>query len=387
MVGKENRKSFGIIAVFALALLFASGLTSAVRFATSNTLSGVGANNALITPGIYPTFPPVPPQKNFPLFKYDTLTLGAGERSFPTDATDTQTTGLSFVRITSSLYPFPFEFGNNVTSNTLYYLTDSIAAGQGSQGDIFYQDPSTGYFKKYYSPESQGVLNWNSSAGFFGMTNLTNVFMQYVTPNATCGNGSNGTAISAFYGTLTGSLTLTANVTSMDKYSDFPSDKYSVSFTNAVYNTLPTFTQNQTGCLVRLLFNSASGTIKPRPIAYSISFNRVPYNYGLATVHLEFFANGITAFGDPDAANGYVIAIPEYLNDTNGTNYSNVGAFLYDVGEGSTSVPRFGASNGTAYLAYNDAYENRNVSSVYGTPHESGFVSPRWSKGTVSFWA
>jgi len=382
----NGSKFVSLMVLFAFSLLFVSGIVSAL---TSVTASSINRNQVETAADrevtvdqayswVYQPFPPIPLPKKIPLFKYDYLTLATGEKNFPTDDSDTQTIGLSYVRVSSSL-PNAFEVGENEVTTQVYYITDSVPAGQGSQGDIFYSDPSTGYFKKYYSPDSQGVLNWNSSSGFFVMTNLTNVFMQYLTPNASCGNGSNGTEVSTFYGTLSGFWTLNANVTSMDKYS--------VSFTNAVHKTLPTFIQHETGCPVRLLFNSASGIINPRPIQYTITFNRVPYNYGPKKVYLEFFANGITAFGNPDSSNGYVIAVPEYLNETNGSNYSSMGAFLYDVGDGSAYQPRFGSLNGTALLAYNYDYEDRNVSRVYGIPRESGFVSPRGSIGNVSVWA
>jgi len=378
-------KFVALMFLFAFSLLFASEIVSTSGFTTSTTFTSIQNQDKAATDRetvetlnrenfSFHKFSPIP----WPIIKYDYLALSTGEKSFPTDGSDTQTVNLSYARVSSSL-PNAFEVGENTIVNVVFYITDSVPAGQGSQGDIFYQDPSTGYFKKYYSPDSQGVLNWNSSSGFFVMTNLTNVFMQYLTPNASCGNGSNEIEVSTFYGTLNGFLTLNANVTSMNKYS--------VSFTNAFHETLPTFIQHETGCPVRLLFNNASGTINPRPIQYSITFNRIPYDYGPKKVHLEFFANGITAFGDPDSSNGYVIAIPEYLNETNSSNYTSMGAFLYDVGGGSTFQPQFGSLNKTALLAYNYDYEDRNVSRVYGIPRRSGFVSPRGSTGNVSVWA
>ncbi len=300
---------------------------------------------------------------------YDTLQIGTGERAFPTSSSDTTTTGLSYVRITSSLTN-PFNMGTTST-NTIYYITDGTPAGQGTQGDVFYQDPSTGYFRKYYGSGNTGTFRYNAGTTVT-LTGLSGVYAN-TTNSSTCPAGAARTAVTSFgpYA-LYNELNLTGTINVNDSSVTFSAVTDALNDTFFIYNA---------SCFYFLEFYNSGGVGYPQPNSWTTTLNNVPYNYGPNTRNIMFDTNGITAAGDPTSTNGYVIAIPEFQNDDD----TNQGAWLFDVGEGSGSTPRLGPSSGTAYLAYNNTFLGANsTGELTGSAYESGYISPRGSTGTIS---
>ncbi len=306
---------------------------------------------------------------------YDTLTLGTGERAFPTSSTDTATTGLSFVRLISSMTN-PFNFGTT-SSNTLYYITDATPAGQGGQGDIFYQDPSTGYFRKYYGVTASTTITLVPAHGALTSSTLTGtayeMYFSGCAPNATI------TTLPTNIGAGASGFTFNGTVTS--------ANSTSVTFTNGANLTVNALNLSRNAtCWGYLQFTGVAGTIYwttagNSPIVSTL--NSVPYNYGPNTRNIQFDTLGITAglATDPTRTNGEVIAIPEFQNDDD----TNEGAFMFDVGSGSDTTPRLGPSSGTAYLSYNSTFTGTNTTGFFtGTTYESGYISPRGSTGTIS---
>ncbi len=304
---------------------------------------------------------------------YDTLTLATGSRSFPITPTDATTLDLSFVRLTSSLTN-PFNLGTTST-NTVYWVTDGTAAGAGAQGDIFYQDPSTGSFSKFYGTGNQGSATYAAGRSVT-LTGLTNAYMQY--GNASCPAGTAPAAVTALgpyvlynASTYNGTLTLVN-----DSASGFSAVNNFDNATAYIYNTT---------CFIYLQLYSGSGKAYGQPSTWADTYNTLPYTYGSNSRTIAFYTTGITggAGTDPTPANGYAIAIPEFLTDSDAA--TSQGAFLYAVGDGSSASPRLGVSSGTTTLGYNSTYNLVNNSLVYTTTtYESGYISPRGSKATAS---
>jgi hypothetical protein len=312
----------------------------------------------------------------------DTLSLATGSgKGFPMLASgDTATANLNYVRVSSGLTN-PFVLGSTST-NTVYYIVSATGAGGGQQGDIFYQD-STGAYSKYYGASSNGSIVFLPGHGALSGTFTAGTASLMYPGNGTC-YGTNGTITSlptnlgviSWYmnasitaGNLTGvSFTGASNATSTDAY----------------------LVVGNASCVANVSLVGVSGTINwAGSLTTSLAspaharFNYVPYTYGSNTKNIEFFTAGITAAADPAAANGYVIAIPEFTDDSDTASLS--AAILFDVGQGdSTASPYIGVSSGTQTLGYNTTWTNRNTTNVYGTAYESGLVTNRGSKATVS---
>ena len=128
-----------------------------------------------------------------------------------------------------------------------------------------------------------------------------------------------------------------------------------------------------------LSFSNAAGAMGPGlgSAQYALTYNYVEFNYGVP-VNLQFFAPGVSVgTTDPNAGNGYVIAVPEYLTDANVTQ----GAWMLDVGYGDQSTPRLLAANAPATIGYDSSYDARDVQADV---QSSGFLSPRGGVGTTA---
>lgn len=316
---------------------------------------------------------------------YDTLTLATGDRNFPTSSTDTETTGLNFVRVSSSLTT-PFDFGAART-NIFYYVVDPTAAGSGVPGAVFYQDPSTGYFVPYNHTNARGYISQSSSTPF--TFSGTGILGTTAPASALCGGNNSVTAVTGAYRNATGgNLTTiyyivnnTAAVSDLTQIVDGPTNlnlnTTTASFTVTLANGT-TWTCGGSDAPINYNLVVSSGRFTSGASLVNVTHNFVPYTYASQTVNIVVNYSGVGTGSAPDYDLD-VIGIPEYTTTEDSSSY--MGAFWFDVAEADTTTPYFGPTTGTAYLEYGDY----NTTNAYGgTEYETGFISNRGSVGTVS---
>ncbi len=304
------------------------------------------------------------------------LTFNTGSQSFQTSATDTSTVDLSYVLVQSAL-PSPFIFSNSpmapTNTTSFYYVTDSTSAGNGTQGLVFYRDPTTSNFVPYLHPNAEGSITYPVGRAINGAA-LSGVSIVNSTANAGCNDTfTTSTNLGSFGGyVLTTPLTVNSGRPTVAGYA-----------LNGFSGTAQVSAQSvNASCSpgnFTLSFSNAAGAMGPGlgSAQYALTYNYVEFNYGVP-VNLQFFAPGVSVgTTDPNAGNGYVIAVPEYLTDANVTQ----GAWMLDVGYGDQSTPRLLAANAPATIGYDASYAARDVQADVQT---SGFLSPRGSVGTTA---
>ncbi|MBI5226592.1 S-layer protein [Candidatus Micrarchaeota archaeon] len=330
---------------------------------------------------------------------FDKLSFTTGQQSFQTSATDTTTVDLSYVLVQSSLTS-PFDFSDSVTAptntNQFYWITDATAAGNGTQGTIFYRDPTTSNFVPYYS-----TTMTNASASYTtGVTNLavsTGSGIYIDTTQAPGAQFTNGTQLSsnsslALTGwTLTrltafGSENMTAAVFNMSaSAARLTPSGIVVTNLNGNLNVSQSKLFGTNTSNVTLDFVNWNGTITPGQGTTGVSTqmlsNFVKYNYGPNNVYMRFSPAGIIAAATLDTTRR-AIFVPEYLKDDD----SMLGAFSLGVGQGSTSTPHLAVDSGTATAGYFYASATPNTATYTATAttpdstYEVGYISPRGSQ-------
>lgn len=299
---------------------------------------------------------------------HDSLMLSTGSRSFPTSSTDTATVDLSYVRLSSGLAQ-PFNFGSAALSNLFYYITDSVPAGKGTQGLVFYQDPTTGNFLPYLHQNAEGTITYATG------TTINGTGVNAVLTNATAQgcSGPQSQTLNSFSGlTLAQPITISGGTPAVNGYN-------LKSFTGQTLVSAQSVNASCTSGNYTLAFQSSQGSLGPGlgSATYGITYNYVEYNLGVPTL-FEFNAGGISVgTTEPNAGNGQTLAITEYLDATN----TSLGAYYFDVGFGDQSAPHLAPASGPALLNYNASYAQKVMA---GTPQANGFVSPRGSNATVS---
>lgn len=301
------------------------------------------------------------------------LSFSTGSQNFPNSAGDAATVGQSFVNISSTI-PNAFSFnGQNVSS--IYYDVDSLSAGNGTQGLVFYQSPTTGFFFGYLSPNAEGTVTYPSGTAISGSA-LGGVSILNTTANAGCNSTfTSATNLGSFSNyVLSTPITFNAGRPTVNGFvmSGF-SGTAQVSATSVNASCSPgNFT---------LSFSGAAGSISPGLGIgqYAITYNYVDFNYApTASVTMQLYAPAITSGpNDPNAGNGYAIAIPEYLTQANVT----MGAWMLDVGYGDQASPRLLSAIGPANVGYNALFASKNITAdVQSSP----FLSPRGSVGSTA---
>ncbi|MBI2446185.1 hypothetical protein HYV43_07395 [Candidatus Micrarchaeota archaeon] len=304
------------------------------------------------------------------------LTFSTGSQSFPTTATDTTTVDLSFVRVQSSLAQ-PFKFGNSPSAptdtNNFYYITDRTPAGQGAQGVVFYRDPTTSNFVPYLHPGAEGNVTYAAGTTING-SSLSGVSIVNSTTNAGCNTTyTTATNLGSFSGyVLTSPITINSGRPTVAGYA-------MSGFSGSAQVSAPSVNASCSAGNFTLSFSNAAGALGPGLGVgqYAIAYNYVEFNYGVPVI-MQFYAPGVSVgTTDPNAGNGYVIAVPEYLTDANVTQ----GAWMLDVGYGDQSTPRLLAANAPATIGYDASFSPRDVQADV---QPSGFLSPRGSVGTTA---
>ncbi len=328
---------------------------------------------------------------------YDKLSFSTGQTSFPTSATDTSTVDLSYVLAQSGLTS-PFDFSDSATSPTnareFYVVTDATAAGNGSQGTIFYRDPTTSNFVPYYSTQitnssasyTTAVTNFRLSTGtgtriydfgtgarFTNATALNSTMLASAwTLGAIAGFGTGGNHVTNAITNVTGTA---GRVT--------PSGIILTNGVNATAGILVDGTHlGLAAGNVRVEFVNWNGTVTPGQgttgVAYNVTSNFVKYNYGPNFVYIRATPSGFEA-GDMGAFRR-ALFVPEYVN----TEDSLSGAFSLGLSHASDATPHLSLESGTATGGYFDltAGGATTYSTTATTPtlYEVGFVSPRGSK-------
>jgi len=304
------------------------------------------------------------------------LTFITGSQSFPTSASDVSTVDLSYVLVQSAL-PLPFIFANSpiapANASSFYYITDSNAAGNGTQGLVFYRDPTTANFVPYLHPNAEGSITYAVGRAISG-SSLGGVSIVNTTSNAGCNTTfTQPTNLGSFSGyVLTSPITIN---TGRPTVSGYVMSGFSGSATVSAQSVNASCSPGN----FSLTFSNAAGSLGPGlgSAQYAVTYNFVEFNYGVP-VALQFYAPGISVGAiDPNAGNGFVIAVPEYLTDANVTQ----GAWMLDVGYGDQSTPRLLAANSPATVGYDASFASRDVQA---NVQSSGFLSPRGSVGTTS---
>ncbi len=310
---------------------------------------------------------------------YDSLSFNTGERNFPVSSTDTSTNGQSYVRLTSTLTS-PFDFGST-SSNTLYYVTDATAAGNATQGTVFYQDSTTGLFVPFFGSSATsaavtGNVSFSTAVTTLGVSTGAAIYVYNNTGvQCTTGGWTNGTQLSANSSWATTGWT-PGSAFAVTGGTPLTTGYTAASFTGNLTLTASTLVSGCTGNAT-LSFESYNGTLTPglgtTGVTYTLGNNYVKYTYGATSQNLRFNSQAIEASTtDPDGTD-MVIWIPEFTKDDDTTP----GAFALDVGYGDQSSPRLAPGSGTATAQYQGTYL---VTSVTGTAYEAGYVSPRGSK-------
>ena len=304
------------------------------------------------------------------------LTFSTGSQNFPTNATDTLTVDLSNVLVQSTL-PLPFSFSNSPTvplnTNSFYYITDSTPAGNGTQGLVFYRDPTTANFVPYLHPNAEGSVTYAVGRAISGAS-LSGVSIVNTSANAGCNSTfTTSTNLGSFSGyVLTSPITFNAGRPTVGGFA-------MNGFTGSATVSAQSVNSSCSPGNFTLSFSNAAGSMSPGlgSAQYAITYNYVEFNYGVP-VSLQFFAPGITTgANDPNTGNGYVVAVPEYLTDSNVVQ----GAWMLDVGFGDQATPRLLAANVAATIGYDATF---NAKDVQADSQPSGFVSPRGSNATIS---
>ncbi len=324
---------------------------------------------------------------------YDLLSFTTGQSSFPTGSTDTSTVDLSYVLVSSSLTS-PFDFSDSAVSPTstksFYYITDGTAAGNATQGTIFYRDPTTSNFVPYYGTQSEGNMSITTSVTNVGVSTGAGIYVWGAAASNLCPI-TNVTQLSANSSWATSSWTLssthqfgggTAGSIVNGTYSTSRLSASGIALTNFNGNvTLPASELNA-GCNatpLTLQFISWNGTITPglgtSGISYAVGNNSVKYNYGANFQYLRFDTQGIST-GTTDVTGRHVIFVPEYVKSDD----SSTAAFSLDVGYGDQSSPRLAPGSGTATAGYFAAGLYTVNSQTPATTYEVNFVSSRGSK-------
>ncbi|MBI5036757.1 S-layer protein [Candidatus Micrarchaeota archaeon] len=318
---------------------------------------------------------------------YDTLTFGTGERNFPTSTTDTSTTGLSYLSLTSGLTS-PFNFGTTST-NVLYYITDATGAGNGSIGTIFYQNPTTGLFVPYWHSAGNGSIDFaNATAGFSFSSATYATVSNYSAQCDTFGAlAANATLLTANASYARSGLTLgnqtqfgPANVTGV-----VTSAGYSISSMGTTVASLAVLASTvNSGCdegyFVYSFPTTWTGILYPAEgttgVTTNATTNYAEYNYGPNTVNIRFASGGISQ-STTDPTGAYTVFIPEYQK----TDDTDAGAFALDIGYGDQTTPRLTASSGKATGGYiGGSAADYGLTNTSATAYEAGFISPRGSK-------
>ncbi len=300
----------------------------------------------------------------------DTISVSTGEQNFSVSATDTATIGQSYVRLTSSLSN-SFNFGS-LRTNTVYYVTDATTAGNATQGLLFYQSPTTGFFVPYLHANAEGRVTYAAGTRISGSA-LSGASIVNATPLSGCSDYTTPTNLGGFSNLqLTQTATFDGGTPRVDGYT-------LSGFTGTATVLAQSVNASCTSGNYTLSFNNAAGALTPGLGAadYDLTFNYAEYDYGVPVL-MQFYAPGITVgANDPNTGNGYTIAIPEYLTPANVSQ----GAFMLDVGFGDQSTPRLLSASGPAQIGYTQPYTAKNTTA---TAQPSGFLSPRGSTGAVS---
>ena len=330
---------------------------------------------------------------------YDTLAFRTGSQSFPISSTDTATTDLNYVYIESGLTS-PFDFSDSPTAPTnaksFYWVVDQTPTGFGTQGTIFYRDPSTSNFVPYYSTRfSNGNASYSTAITNLALSTPLGVRAWNSTSTASpssCVGGmlANNTA-------LTDPINTGFSVSSLDVAVASPTISGRLTPSGLVVSQqtfnvsvlASSFNASTTGCTagdrVILQFINWNGTLTPGPSATGggaaagvtafSSNNSARYNYGQNTVDFRFDLAGV--YTDAlTAARLNGIYLPEYTNKED----SQLGAFSLGVGEADTTSPQLAPSTGIAQGGY--VTRNTYTTARNGPQNawEVGFVSPRGSK-------
>ncbi|MBI5036808.1 proprotein convertase P-domain-containing protein [Candidatus Micrarchaeota archaeon] len=311
----------------------------------------------------------------------DTLSISTGERNFPTSSTDTQTVGLSFVRVSSGLGS-AFDFGSART-DVFYYITDNATAGSGSTGTIFYPR-SDGYFAPYYAPNSNATATYLTTLPYFSLT--SRLYLRAYNSSAQCptlGPVVNGTDLSINQSLASNRIRLAAPVTlGPSNVSGQMSQWYAYHITNGNGANLSIDASYvnvacSSGVFIYNLEEGYNGYVEEvasgsAGVAYNTTHNFVNYTYGPRTADIQFTSGGIS-YGQTDPTGAKTIWIPEYTN----TAETSLGAFAFDVSYGDQATPRFSSATGPATAGYAYAYTASGAD--WTTSVEAGFVSPRGS--------
>jgi len=324
---------------------------------------------------------------------YDKLSFTSGAQSFQTSATDTSTVDLSYVLVQSGLTS-PFDFSDaTVPTNTreFYVVTDATAAGNGTQGTIFYRDPTTSNFVPYYGTQqtlggaaySTAVTNFAISSGSGAKVYDFGTGARFT--NATDANSTmraSGWTLTTASGFATAALfpvSAVDNVTASAAHLT----PAGVALTNANGNVTVDGTFLGVGAgAVRVNFVNWNGTITPglgtTGVSYVVGSNYVKYNYGPNFVQLRMTPAGFEAGDMTTIRRG--LFVPEYVN----TDDSLLGAFSLGVSQASSSTPHLSLESGTATAGYFDlttaAAATYTTTATTPATKEVGFVSPRGSK-------
>ena len=323
---------------------------------------------------------------------YDSLHFNTGQRSFQTSTSDTGTTSISNVQISSSLST-PFNFGTTST-NVWWFDTLSTETGNATQGLVFYQDPTTSLFVPYFGTGAWANVSLNSGGAGTPTLSSSSSGLTYINTSSGSAGIQCASAIANSTAITSATVTVPQALSSMG-FSGTPT-KSSVAFVNgatAQNLTVQATALNGVTCTsgvnVTLQFAaSATGTwsyggIDSTGIGYSIQNNTVPYQYGSTTRNIVLVTGNIVTGSGSNPVSGLgSIIVPEFTLDTDAT--TSVGAWLLNVGDSNSGSPKLGPSSGTAYFAYNGSYlpvALSNGTATSSTTYEAGYISPRGSVG------
>ncbi len=299
------------------------------------------------------------------------LTFSTGDQNFPTNATDTSTVGQSFVRVNSTIAPNAFRFGSENT-NSIFLVTDSVSAGKSTQGLVFYQSPTTSFYVPYIHPNAEGSVAYAAGKAI-NLSAASGVAISNSTNLTGCNSYTSPTSIGSFAGyQLLQPVTFNGGTPTASGYT-------LRGFSGSALVSASSVNASCTSGNFTITFQNAAGQVTPGlgDGQYSLTYNYVDFNYGQPAT-MQFYAPAISIGAtDPNAGNGYAIAIPEYLTSSN----TQQGAWMVDVGYGDQPNPRLLSANGPAVIGYNASFTAK---AINADSRPSGFLSPRGSSATIS---